>query len=321
MPGTGYAACISSAREVALGGGATRMKAYNCSLSESGPPVVQIEFDRLSEAAAGNLLEGATDKDLRKMYGGAKVLHNKVFREAKGLFDNYGIRLLGENCFSYELTSAEKGGNPAKTTDQPSSSDCTEKRVMWYLTFPDRENLTTKNYPASWKPKIVNHAWPAGWHFFYASLDNANADGPSLMSSTYLWRPVRSADLASYKRDIALSEAKIGVPMQTDEGQTGDFSGPQPERYFLLVDHMAQGNLPDDFLTLVVSDPASCGCGAEGDGIHIRQLVLHTAFVKNVSRAPLTIDGLSQGEDESEALRPYADGQSPSAFQNVPIPR
>jgi hypothetical protein len=316
MPSPGFAACLSSTREINLGSGSTRMKAYSCALSDSGTPVLQVEFDRLSEAVAGNLLEGAPDKDLRKMYGAAKVLHNKVFNEAKSLFDNYGIRMLGENCFSYELSSAEKVGNAAQT---PDTSGCNEKRVMWYLTFPDRENLTTKNYPASWKPKVANHEWPAGWRFFYTSVGSARPDGGSLMSSTYLWRPLRAADLANYKRDIALSEAKIGNPLKTEDGQLDAYSGPQTERYILLVDHMARGSLPDDFLTLVVSDPASCGCGALGDGIHIRQLVLHTAFVKNVSSAALTIDGLSQGEDESELLRPYSDGQAPRAVQSVKI--
>jgi hypothetical protein len=317
MPGVGHAACLSSAREISLGSAAGRMKAYSCALSDSGSPALQVEFDRLSEAAAGDLLEGAPDKDLRKIYGAAKVLHNKVFSEAKSLFDNYGIRMLGENCFSYELTSAEKGGNAAQTPDE--TSDCYEKRVMWYLTFPDRDNNTRKDYPASWKPKVVNHEWPKGWRFFYASSGNDARDGGGLMSDTYLWRPVSSADLANYKRDIAVSEAKIGAPMTTENGQDDTDSAPQAERYFRLVEHLARGSLPDDFLTLVVSDPASCGCGSEGDGIHIRQLVLHTAFVKNVSNAPLTIDSLSQGEDESELLRPFSDGQSPSAFHNAAI--
>jgi hypothetical protein len=318
LPDLGHAACLSSAREIDLGSGSMRMKAYSCALSDGRAPALQVEFDRLSEAAAGGLLEGAPDEELRKMYGAAKVLHNKVFVEAKSLFDNYGIRMLGEECSSYNLVSAETGANVAKAPDAAES--CGKMRVMWYLTFPDRENLTTKNYPPSWKPTIVNHQWPAGWRFFYADLAGTGQtlDGGALLSSTSLWRPIKGADLARYKQDIALSEAKIGAPLTTDNDM-GENQGPKAERYFLLVDHLTRGNFPDDFLTLVVADPASCGCGADGDGIHIRQLVLHTAFVKNVSNASLAIDGLSQGEDESEVLRLYSDGQAPKTFQTTPI--
>lgn len=311
LPTSGRAACLASVREIKFADGSARMKAYSCSLRNGVEPVLQVEFDRLSEAAAGNLIAGAPYKDLRNVYGTWKVLHNKVFNVAKKLFDSYGIRMVGENCFGRNLVSAQRGGSHAPDIG------C-EKRVLWYLTFPDRENLTTIEYPESWKPIITNNKWPSGWHFFYTGCGKGHAT-ESLLSCAILWRPVRQQDLANYARDVLRSEVKIGAPMNTDNGQVNSHSDPEVKRYFLLVDHIAHRNLPEDFLTLVDSDPASCGCGAVGNGIHIRQLVLHTAFVKNTTHSALTIDSLLQEADDSELLRPYTEGQNPTSFQNVSV--
>ena len=90
-------------------------------------------------------------------------------------------------------------------------------------------------------------------------------------------------------------------------------------RYFALIDHIAQGRLPGDFLTLVDGDPFSCGCGSEGDGIHIRQLLLHAAFVKNISTRTIELDALIKGNDQSELLRLYIEGQSVAGVQREPV--
>ena len=50
---------VEFTREVKFADGSARLKAYDCSLSETGEPVLQVEFDRLSEAAAGSLVEGS----------------------------------------------------------------------------------------------------------------------------------------------------------------------------------------------------------------------------------------------------------------------
>ena len=77
--------------------------------------------------------------------------------------------------------------------------------------------------------------------------------------------------------------------------------------------------MPEDFLTLVDGDPFSCGCGSEGDGIHIRQLLLHAAFVKNISTRAIELDALIKGNDQSELLRPYIEGQSAADVQREPV--
>jgi hypothetical protein len=47
------AACLESTRRVELPDGSIRTKAYTCSLTNDGSPAVRVEFNRLSETAAG----------------------------------------------------------------------------------------------------------------------------------------------------------------------------------------------------------------------------------------------------------------------------
>ena len=313
VPMDGRAACLESVREVKFADGSARLKAYNCSLSDAGEPVLQVEFDRLSEAAAGSLVEGSQYQDLQRIHGKWTVLHNAVFHQAKSLFDTYGVRSVAADCFVFRASSAETGGSYASKLDE--NNPCNEKRVLWYLSFPDREDMTTKGYPNSWKPKLANGAWPPGWNFFYTKCE-----APSPASCAFLWRPVRMEDLRNYAKDVASSALKLGAPLNTEDRFSDmNESHKEDHRYFALVDHIARGQLPEDFLTLVDGDPFSCGCGSEGDEIHIRQLLLHAAFLRNISARMIEIDGLTQGNDQSELLRPYAEGQSPADVQSVAV--
>jgi hypothetical protein len=303
------AACIASTRMAKFPDGSVRMKIYSCSLTGAVRPAVQVEFDRLSEAAAGSIIEGSPYKDLNSLYESATVLHNDVYNEAKTLFDNYGIRLYDENCYVALLSSAE--GDAYHTKNQP----CQEKRVLWYFTFPDQNDLTAKAYPDGWGVNLKDSKWSQKWNFYYTD-DTRCAD----LSCVILWRYLNESDLKNYISDVHANESKIGVPLfVTNFGQAiGKEDG--TDRYFSLVNHIASGNIPNDFLVLVTSVPNQCGCGGgEGDGIHIRNLLVHTVIIKNISDDAITINALTAGIDEGTVLRPYVDGKRPSSFSRNSI--
>jgi hypothetical protein len=308
------AACVASGRMAKFADGSVKMKAYSCSINVDGNAVVQVEFDRLGEAAAGAVIEASSYVDLNALYHSATVLHNDVYREAKSLFDTYGIKMYDESCFVVQVSSAE--GASYRTGRNPDST-CSQKRVLWYLSFPDSEP-TTKGYPERWAAKIVNNKWPTIWNFYYGDCNGAD----NILSCAMLWRYLNQSDLSNYLRDVKANEVKIGAPLLRSEADDSAADGRNPEndRYFSLINHIANGNLPSDFLVLVDSDPVKCGCGGPpGDGIHIRKLVMHTALIRNVSNSPITIDGLSAGRDDSSDLRPYSDGQQPPSFANASI--
>ena len=73
---------------------------------------------------------------------------------------------------------------------------------MWYLTYPDRENLTTISMPL---PDATQHYtsatdWPQGFSFFY---DGGADCAKSPIPCTTLWRPASAEDLANYDENQA----------------------------------------------------------------------------------------------------------------------
>jgi hypothetical protein len=310
------AACVASTRLIKFADSSVRMKGYSCSTNDTGQAIVEVEFDRFSEAAAGSIIEESPYEDLNVLYQNSRVLHNDVYREARGLFDTYGVKLYDQDCYMVHVTSAEGGSYGGYTGKNVS---CRESRTLWYLTFPDLNDLTTKEYPESWGAKLIHNSWPSVWKYYYSDC----AHSSDLLSCVMLWRYLSQTDLNNYIKDVRANEVKLGAPMvrmgKTSTTQENAFKK-EDDRYFSLIDRITNGKMPADFLILVDYSPAKCGCGGGApDGIHIRNLRMHTALIKNVSNTQIIIDSLNLGKDSSSELRPYYDAQKPVSFDSIPI--
>src|SRR5690349_19182423 len=77
------AQCVASFREIKFPDGSARVKNYVCKSEGSAKPDLRVEFDRLSEAAAGNLIEGEPYPDLDKAFGKVRLVDNAVAIETK----------------------------------------------------------------------------------------------------------------------------------------------------------------------------------------------------------------------------------------------
>jgi hypothetical protein len=303
------AACLASSREVKFPDGSARMKAYSCSLTDSSEPVLQVEFDRLSEAAAGSLVEGSHGRDFQKLYGKLTVLQNAVFSEAKYLFDKFGARGVSEDCFHLTLSSAEARGSYSTEQGVPNHS-CSDKRTttLWYFTEPDWHHSGLP-FPADWGPKVTNQSWPPGWKFFYNDCDMDSGTDPEHKPCVYLWRSVSIDEL-----DTEVQHLKQYLNKPVGERP---ISASVPDRkYFDLIKYVAKGSLPEDFMILLLR--LRCDCD-EQTGLQIRNFRLHTAFIRNISNKTITIDGLIAGSDERESLRVYVDGQKPKLANDTLI--
>ena len=308
------AACLSSTREINFPDGSAIMKAYSCSLSNTGEPVLKVEIDRLSEAVVGGLLEETRDKELEKAFGTLRVLRNSVFDQAKSLFDDYGIKLVSATCLIFEIISPLKHGS-YEHTDGGSSYDkhCKEKRVLWYLTYPEQAHDGSIPIPYTWRPRFANNTWPPEWHFFYTACPGGIED---LSSCVGLWRPAGASDLKNYSKGVATSERKLGAPLDSARsGIVTDYN-----RYLSLVDHITHGSLPEDFLTLVVHNPFLCEqCGPLDDQMFVREAMLNAAFLTNLSTGKVVVDGLLETNDQSETLRVYTEAHAPTSNQKETI--
>jgi hypothetical protein len=288
------AQCLASTRDVRFSDGSARVKNYVCKLGNAAQPQLRIEFDRLSEAAAGNLLQGEPYPELERVFGKPRVLENAVQAEAKHLFDKFGTKSREESCFRFTVNVGSGGRDYDQKDD--SKVPC-GKRTLWYLTFPDRLDYTTIQMPLPDEQKYLqeHNDWPRGYNFFYKKC----SDGTSLIGCTVIWRPARLADVRDYEKNREAYEKMLNPDPPPEP--VAEASDPalkdleertkSTERYFTLAEYLGRDGWQDEFLT-ITGEPSDGGCGDFGFELHIRQLELEVAFVENVSKEVVSLDGL-----------------------------
>lgn len=298
------AQCVASFREIKFPDGSARVKNYVCKSEGAAKPELRVEFNRLSEAAAGSLIQGAPYPDLERAFGKIAVVDNPVTAEAKKLFDNFGTKSVEQDCYAFQVAAAAGGQQYASGSDD--SAACSEARTLWYLTFPDQAGLTTMQMPlpAEIEEYQTSAGWPRGFSFSYdANGECLNA--PSL-SCVAIWRPARPDDLANYDQNQIVYDRMAGMEPATPEEIAAQQNDPESwqykrKRYFALIDYLTAGGWPDDFL-YVTARPSPCGGGLDFS-LHIRQLIMDAAFIQNLTDKPLSIDGMLGAAVNGAGLR------------------
>jgi hypothetical protein len=300
--------CVASFREIKFPDGSARVKNYVCKTEGSSKPVIRVEFDRLSEAAAGSLIQGEPYPDMERAFGKVRLVNNAVAAETKKIFDHFGIKKVDGDCFGFVVAAAAGGKHhvsKSKGMSDEGFDTCSETRTLWYLTFPDQMGLTTIEMPL---PTEVEHYqthddWPQGYNFSY-SLDNDCWETSPILC-TLLWRPARPDDLANFVPNLIAYHRILGMSEDTPDGIAEWEKLPESwhytrKKYFTLIDYLVRGGWPDDFL-FVTSEADLCG-GLQ-PSMHIRQMILDVAFVQNLSDNVLSLDGLLGDELTGMHLR------------------
>jgi hypothetical protein len=307
MTSTASAQCLASLREIKFPDGSARVKGYTCKAPSAAAPQIRVEFNRLSEAAAGSLLQGSRQPEFQRAFGAARVISNAVQAQAKSLFDKFGTEAASESCFSFAVWSAAGGRNYEPKDDK---LPC-EKRTLWYLTFPDRLDYTTIQLPLPQDQKLAQDTleWPRDFSFFYSKCPPQ----ASFIACTVLWRGAKATDLSDYEKNQKILEEMLGLgnrdpgpppasgPDVPADDPADDYAKSR-ERFFALVNHLMRDGWRDDFLTVTGVAPEE-GCGGFDFSLHVRQLILDVAFVENISREAVSLDGLLGFESEQLNLR------------------
>ncbi len=309
------AVCVPSTRNINFVDGSARVKNYVCQLDIASSPQIQVEFDRLSEAVTGSLIESAVYPDVEHSLGDYRIYPNEVLAQAKELFDNYGTKDVRETCYSF---SVGVGLDGTSYSGKGTSSDpCGERRVLEYLTFPDQQYLTSISLvlPDDQHLMRTSTSWPAGWNFFYY-----DCPAKSMIECTILWRSARASDLVDYDDRVRQYESRLGLP---DDGTKADTSvhdrHPVSRRLVSLIRHLTTDGWPDNFMIVTGTVP-SCGNGMEFS-LKVRQFILEVAFIKNVSSDTVPIDGMLGSIDRTHALRVNPLKPSTDAGSVLPMQR
>lgn len=299
--------CLNDTRQVQLTGGSTKLRSYLCKLDATAERRLRIEFHRLSEAAAGNVIQGNAYHDLQRLLGRVHVAQNSVQAEAKKLFDQFGRKETVSNCYRTTVQTPRGG----KDYDRADGGSCTAKRVLWYFSFPDREDMTAIGYPLPQDEQHIKDksTWPDGYNFMYGKCAEGAARN-SIVECTSIWRYANSKDIDNYSENVRIQERSLGLDsLGAGADPTIKDSAPLDEsesvsdssdRYFRLIRYLTRDGWPDDFLALVGNYN---GCGGFGFELHVRQLVLDVALIENVGRDQIVLDGLLGNESVNRGLR------------------
>jgi hypothetical protein len=316
--GTATASCLASFREIKFPDGSARVKNYVCQTEDTAKPEIRVEFDRLSEAAAGSLVQGTPDPDLERAFGNVRVVQNAVAAGAKKIFDEFGIKKMGGegSCFSF-LVSAAAGGTQYEggETRYEASGACQEQRTFWSLS----SSVGEMPLVADLKQYERSSDWPEGYNFFYGDCFSEP------IGCTLLWRAARPADIVNFDQNKIAYEQMFGLAAGTPEGltpeQIAEWNNEEDKleynrkRYFALSNYLTHGDWPSDFL-IITGSFEDC---SSGFSLYVRQLILDVAFIQNVSESPVSIDGLLGTEAASTQLRPVTPGATAIKGERVAL--
>ena len=309
------AVCVPSTRNISFVDGSVRVTNYVCQLDSASSPQIQVEFDRLSEAVAGGIIESTSYPDVEHSLGDFRIYPNQVLAEAKDLFDNYGTKDVRETCYSFGVSVGP--GGPSYMGKGTTSDPCGERRILEYLTFPDQQYLTslTLVLPDDQHQVRTSNNWPAGWNFFYY-----DCPAKSMIERTILWRSAHASVVADYEDRVRQYESRLGLP---DDPATADSSvhdrHPASRRLVALIRHLTADGWPDNFMIVTGAVP-TCGNGMEFS-LKVRQFILEVAFIKNVSDDTIPIDGLLGTVDSTHALRLNSQKPSGDTGDTIPLQR
>ena len=287
--------CVASFREIKFPDGSARVKNYVCKTEGSAQPEIRVEFDRLSEAAAGSLVQGAPYPDMERAFGNVRLINNAVTAETKKIFDQFGIKMVSDHyCYSFQVSTA-KGGEGHET-----SGACGEQRTFWSLSRGSIDMPVVSDL----KRYQTSDRWPEGYNFVYS--DCSSKLDP--IGCTTIWRGARSSDAANYLSDMNAYDRLLGLDYELTSEMEEIYG--QNLKYFGLVNYLAGDNWPDDFV--VISGQFE-GCTEINFTLDPRALILDVAFIENVSNNAVSIDGLLGSETGSAQLRKAVAGTgSPS---------
>ena len=288
--GNSFAAgCLRDDRTVTFADGSTRMRSYVCKLANSEAPQVRVEFHRLSEAAAGSLLQNLEAPGVDTILGKPKILKTDVGAEAKKLFDEFGTKRRISNCFSFAIETP-KGGKDYKK-DYIGKDGCAERMLAFFSmpTGPHSEPMPLPDDNIYIKNKT---AWPPNYSFFYTK-ELCTGE----IECTVIWRPASISDINNYKQNLHRQNKLDKIP-DADGTQDGEMTN--LDKYFKLAKYLMRDGWQNDFMTVTGIYNA---CGGFNFNFYPRQLVLDVATIENISSAKINLDGLLATENAGGLMR------------------
>jgi hypothetical protein len=321
---TADAACREDPRSTTIDGtNVVRLKSYKCRISEGKADIVAVEFYRLSDAAAGLIMQNRSSKLLKKAIGSPRLIENDVSRTYSDLIEKFGEATDRPIFFHLESPGLAAVGD--KERQGPADDGYGEIKVL-LPTFPAIVSggppiLHSYLYPAvdeiaTLRKRII----PRGMKFFYMSQCKDPSDYDSgkepeickeyAATTMVFWRGLQANDVGRYGNSLREFNRLVGHFSDVGNLEIDSFDTPKPLQALRYIG--GEEPWPEDFAPLVGGlKVPDCGQGDTWEFWYLlRTLLVDAVVIENVSDHAINIDALLAATSLQRKLR------SASTFAN-----
>lgn len=291
--------CIQDRKDVKLSRDEiVKFNDYLCR-SDDGASVLRVQFQRLSEAAAGVVLAGGSAPWFGRLYGKPKILENEVWREYKTLVDRFGQS-------THTVPHPEEGlfvslsiGPHARADASNEAVHLDGKTALRSIAMPPIPDLPLLDETLH---ILTKPDWPPALRFDYGgedtSPDDADARAKGNFSFQYsdlkVWRYLTREDFANYQVDLKRLNALID---DKSLHETTNVNG------LALLDYLTGSRWPDNFLYASTSIQSDEPCLQLDFFTSQYDLIVDIVEIENRGAKSATLDQLLGGRSADHALR------------------
>ena len=280
-----------------------RLRGYLCGAgTDPNSPQVRVEFHRLSDGAAGVLVQKRSLAGLAQVFGSPRIIENDVFKTYADLLRRFGAAPEPqEPSLSVEASGSESAQLKEKESDI--------KGIRTLNSIPRKDGVHVVFYPAANEIEALRaRSLPAPLKYFYSAPD----------SRMVFWRSVGPGDVTNY----AANAKAFNVLLRRLRGKkhTAKFDVPATIPVTLkLLQYIAGDRWPNDFVIMSASVDTEQmiprsevgdedGCGDERVSnltfeIVYPSIILDTVLIENISNVPVKLDSLHGSQSSVSTLR------------------
>jgi hypothetical protein len=292
-----------------------RLKSYSCSTGDRESYSIKVEFYRVSDPAAGLIVERRLSEMLTKTIGSPRIIENEILKtyaewlkhygEARG--DNLHFRLIAAG----KLGSVGGAGFPLGGLSDNSLGSTFKALLPTFgaivaggAPIPHSDFYPAIDEIAAIKRKHI----PNGMKLFYSSsrqeqsaTHERQSESCKQYSKMIFWRGMQSVDVKNYEERLRAYNRAVGH--FTDVGEMGINSFELPVTLELLHHLAGDGPWPEDFTILLgASNLNTCGELLQFAFL-LRSILLDVVTVENISDRPITVDGILGSNSLETKLR------------------
>ncbi len=284
------------------------LRELSCRFDRNASATLHVQFQRLSEGAAGVLLNNGTAPWTSRVYGNATVLDNPVLRQYRELVGKFGTPVRTGTRGAEEPGGAISGEFGVVGLAQPQHAGSVGSQTVETFELPLRIDGPLVE---EIQHILTQRTWPPSLQFQY-SFHEIETKQSSLFDQLRVWRYLTRADVDRMERNLRRYNSLVGkTAREFVQYRTERFSKALPLLRYLIAD-----GLPERFRHF--SSTIGEGCFQIDFSLNWIEFAVDVAVLRNRSQQPISIGKFLGAKDERKGLRELSSGQN-SVAQTGPL--